>query len=96
MGSGFVKVGTSVDEARDGLCADGWTLIGTGARSWADASPDGRTAARVTPWDPAYRLHADFTQDQLQAFLTIPVFLPGAETQSLLSNLADLSKTLEI
>ena len=62
----------------------------------AYASPDGRTAARVKPWDPAYRLHADFTQDQLQAFLTIPVFLPGAETQSLLSNLADLSKTQEI
>lgn len=231
MGRGLVKSDVGVEAARSGLCTDGWTLIGTGNWSWTYASPDGQTAARVTPWDPAYRLHAeaclagepnrylpridsivslsgegyvtlmerlwpakeveaahlcgriglgndsgyeipsveddprdqeladlrrrlrqliaqgaerytlwggsdirpgnimadaegqlkvvdpvflrgpaivdalksgrgdllaDFTQDQLQAFLTIPVFLPGAETQALLTSLAVLYKTQEI
>ena len=42
------------------LLADaGWQLLANGDWSWAYVSPDGATVARVTPWDPAYRLHID-------------------------------------
>lgn len=49
----------SAAEARASLETEGWTLVGTGDWSWAYASPDGQTVARVTPWDLAYRLHAE-------------------------------------
>jgi hypothetical protein len=37
----------------------GWRRIGLGDWSWVLASPDGRTAARITPFDPAYRMFAE-------------------------------------
>jgi hypothetical protein len=49
----------SAADARSALEAAGWSLIGTGDWSWAYASPDEPTVARVTPWDRAYRLHAE-------------------------------------
>ena len=58
IASSPVIPGSGLNQTRDQLCADGWTLVGVGNWSWAYASPDGLTVARVTPWDPAYRLHA--------------------------------------
>jgi hypothetical protein len=49
----------SAADARAALEAGGWTLVGKGDWSWAYASPDGAIVARVTPWDRAYRLHAE-------------------------------------
>lgn len=37
----------------------GWRRIGVGDWSWVLASPDGGTAARITPFDPAYRMFAE-------------------------------------
>jgi hypothetical protein len=37
----------------------GWTPSATGDWSWVLISPDGAQAARVTPWDDAYRMHAE-------------------------------------
>lgn len=59
MASKATQSGVSVETARNALCEEGWTLIGTGNWSWTYASPDGHMAARVTPWDPAYQLHAE-------------------------------------
>jgi hypothetical protein len=49
----------SAADARAALEAGGWTLVGKGDWSWAYASPDEAIVARVTPWDRAYRLHAE-------------------------------------
>ena len=46
-------------DARAALEAAGWSLVGTGDWSWVYASPDDALAARVTPWDGAYRLYAE-------------------------------------
>lgn len=45
-------------EARALLEAAGWREIGVGDWSWVLADPDGTLAARVTPFDPAYLMHA--------------------------------------
>jgi hypothetical protein len=37
----------------------GWAQVGVGDWSWVLADPEDRWAARVTPFDPAYRLHAE-------------------------------------
>ena len=37
----------------------GWAQLATGDWSWVLASPDGKLAARITPWDAAYQLHAE-------------------------------------
>ena len=50
---------STADEARTLLTAAGWQEIGTGDWAWVLASPDGRLAARVTPFDPACRLFAE-------------------------------------
>ncbi len=39
--------------------AAGWREAGIGDWSWVRADPDDRLAARISPFDPAYRLHAD-------------------------------------
>lgn len=41
------------------LSDHGWRQVGTGDWSWTLADPADRLAARVTPFDPAYRLHAE-------------------------------------
>lgn len=41
------------------LALAGWQRIGTGDWSWVLEDPSGGLAARVTPFDPAYRLHAE-------------------------------------
>ena len=38
----------------------GWKLIGTGDWSWVFADPSDTLAARITPFDPAYRMFVDF------------------------------------
>lgn len=45
-------------EARALLEAAGWREIGVGDWSWVLADPGGTLAARVTPFDPAYLMHA--------------------------------------
>lgn len=54
---------TSVEVARATLCDLGWCEIGIGNWSWTYADPSGAIAARVTPIDPAYRLHAQACLD---------------------------------
>ena len=53
----------TADQARALLAAAGWREVGTGNWSWAFADPEDRLAARVTPFDPAYRLHAQACLD---------------------------------
>ncbi|MFE7406471.1 hypothetical protein [Isoptericola sp. NPDC057559] len=50
---------TTAADARALLESHGWSLVGTGDWAWVLASPDGTLAARVTPFDPAFRLFAD-------------------------------------
>lgn len=50
-------------EARALLEAAGWREVGVGDWSWVLADPSNTLAARVTPFDPAYRLHAQACLD---------------------------------
>ncbi|SKC41414.1 hypothetical protein [Krasilnikoviella flava] len=50
---------TTAAEARAALDEAGWREVGTGDWAWVLASPDDRLAARVTPFDPAFRMFAD-------------------------------------
>ncbi len=50
-------------EARALLEATGWRQVGVGDWSWVLADPSDSWAARVTPFDPAYRLHAQACLD---------------------------------
>lgn len=49
----------SADEARAVLARAGWREIGVGHCAWVFGSPDDVWAARVTPFDVAYRIFAD-------------------------------------
>ena len=49
----------TADEAREMLSAAGWAEVGSGDWACVLASPDGGVVARVTPFDPAFRLFAD-------------------------------------
>jgi len=49
----------TADAARAALASSGWRQIGVGDWSWVLEDPTGASAARVTPFDPAYRLHAE-------------------------------------
>lgn len=46
-------------EAIAQLAAQGWREIATGDWSWVLAAPAGDVVARITPWDAAYRMHAE-------------------------------------
>lgn len=46
-------------EAITRLTAEGWREIAQGDWSWVLASPDRARVARITPWDAAYKLHAE-------------------------------------
>lgn len=50
---------TTAEQARALLETAGWCEVGRGDWSWALADPAGRIVARVSPFDPAYRLHAE-------------------------------------
>jgi hypothetical protein len=54
-----LRAEATASEAREAFERDGWGLIGTGDWSWVFADPSGRRAARITPFDPAYRMFAD-------------------------------------
>lgn len=49
----------SVAQARATLAKAGWREVGVGDWSWVMADPRDRLAVRLTPFDPAYRLHAE-------------------------------------
>ena len=49
----------SANEVRAHLLEQGWTEVGQGDWSWVLADPTDTQAARVTPFDPAYRMFAD-------------------------------------
>lgn len=49
----------SVAEAQAALADAGWREVGVGDWSWVMADPEDRVAIRLTPFDPAYRLHAE-------------------------------------
>ncbi len=55
----YFDVSMSAADARAVLEVAGWTLAGTGDWSWVYAAPNDAVVARVTPWDRAYRLHAE-------------------------------------
>lgn len=61
--------GKTAPDARAALQAQGWREIATGDWSWVLASPDGARAARVTPWDAAYRMHAEVCLKQAHPHL---------------------------
>jgi hypothetical protein len=54
---------STAEDARACLAQAGWLEVGTGDWSWTFAEPGGLLAARVTPFDPAYRLHAQACLD---------------------------------
>jgi hypothetical protein len=51
--------GLSADDARASLEATGWTLAGEGDWAIALADPSDTWAARIVPFDPAYRMFAE-------------------------------------
>jgi hypothetical protein len=51
--------GSTADQARAIFSAAGWRTVGSGDWAWVLASPEGNLVARVTPFDPAFRLFAD-------------------------------------
>jgi hypothetical protein len=51
------------------LEARGWSRLATGDWSWVLVSPDGDRAARVSPWDDAYRLHAELCRRTQNPYL---------------------------
>ncbi|HEX4197929.1 MAG TPA: hypothetical protein VHZ26_10845 [Caulobacteraceae bacterium] len=46
-------------QARQVLEAAGWALVGAGDWSWVLADPGGAWAARLSPFDPGYRMFAE-------------------------------------
>jgi hypothetical protein len=48
----------TADQACARLQAAGWGRVGAGDWAWAFADPSGALAARVTPFDPGYRMFA--------------------------------------
>lgn len=60
LGLPHLPVDATASEARLAFERDGWRLIGTGDWSWVFADPSDAWAARITPFDPAYRMFADF------------------------------------
>lgn len=49
----------SAGEACEALREAGWREVGRGDWCWVFADPADEVAARVTPWDRAYRLHVE-------------------------------------
>jgi hypothetical protein len=51
---------TTAEDARRAFERHGWRLIGTGDWSWVFTDPSETWAARITPFDPAYRMFVEF------------------------------------
>src|SRR5580692_8675072 len=49
----------TAEQARAALETAGWRLAGAGDWSWVLADPEGERAARITPFDPGYRMFAE-------------------------------------
>lgn len=54
-----IRQGGTAGEACEALREAGWREVGRGDWCWVFADPAGEVAARVTPWDRAYRLHVE-------------------------------------
>lgn len=54
-----IREGGSAQDACEALREAGWREVGQGDWCWVFADPADRLAARVTPWDRAYRLHVE-------------------------------------
>lgn len=54
-----IRQGGTASEACDTLREAGWREVGRGDWCWVFADPADEVAARVTPWDRAYRLHVE-------------------------------------
>jgi hypothetical protein len=54
-----IRAQGSAGEACAALRAAGWREVGRGDWCWVFADPADHVAARVTPWDRAYRLHVE-------------------------------------
>ena len=52
-----IRQGGTASEACGALSDAGWREVGRGDWCWVFADPADEIAARVTPWDRAYRLH---------------------------------------
>ena len=52
-----IRQGATAAQACEALRAAGWREVGRGDWCWVFTDPAGEIAARVTPWDRAYRLH---------------------------------------
>jgi hypothetical protein len=55
----FLPADATAAQARDILEAAGWTEVGAGDWSWVLADPAGVWAARLSPFDPGYRMFAE-------------------------------------
>lgn len=72
--------GASAADATRALEDLSWTQLATGDWSWVLASPDGTQAARVSPWDAAYRMHAELCQRARNRYLQrVDAVLPLGE-----------------
>lgn len=60
LGLPHLPVDATASEARLAFERAGWRLIGTGDWSWVFADPSDAWAARITPFDPAYRMFVEF------------------------------------
>jgi hypothetical protein len=58
-----IPAGASAAVACERLETAGWRLVGAGDWAWAYADPEDRFAARVTPFDPGYRVFAQACLD---------------------------------
>lgn len=54
-----IRQGGTAGEACEALRDAGWREVGRGDWCWVFSDPADEVAARVTPWDRAYRLHVD-------------------------------------
>ncbi len=59
MSSAPEIAGKDTNTAHTQLVGAGWREIAQGDWSWVLAAPDDETVVRLTPWDDAYKLHAE-------------------------------------
>ena len=54
-----IALDATAAQARGRLAVAGWTLVGAGDWSWVYADPGDAWAARITHFDPGYRMFAE-------------------------------------